>query len=110
MKITEDVRKYAAEHGLTDAEAIESGMQEKKEGIPREGRESLREWVAHASRVLVPVTDIRRGFKRSLTHLIDDYLPLATRWAIWDNRGLPAKRLATSATDGINSVRDSIGI
>jgi hypothetical protein len=29
VKITEDVRKYAAEHGLTDAEAIESGMQEK---------------------------------------------------------------------------------
>jgi hypothetical protein len=30
MKITEDVRKYAAEHGLTDAEAVESGMQEKR--------------------------------------------------------------------------------
>jgi phosphomethylpyrimidine synthase len=29
MRITEDVRKYAAERGLTDAEAIESGMQEK---------------------------------------------------------------------------------
>jgi hypothetical protein len=28
MKITEDVRKYAAEHGLTDAEAVESGMEE----------------------------------------------------------------------------------
>ncbi len=27
MKITEDVRKYAAAQGLTDAEAIESGMQ-----------------------------------------------------------------------------------
>jgi phosphomethylpyrimidine synthase len=30
MKITEDVRKYAAEHGLTSEEAIESGMQEKR--------------------------------------------------------------------------------
>jgi hypothetical protein len=29
MKIT-DVRKYAAERGLTDAKAIESGMQEKR--------------------------------------------------------------------------------
>jgi phosphomethylpyrimidine synthase len=29
MKITEDVRKYAAEHGLTNAEAIESGLKEK---------------------------------------------------------------------------------
>jgi hypothetical protein len=30
MKITEDVRKYAIERGLTDAEALESGMQEKR--------------------------------------------------------------------------------
>jgi predicted ABC-type ATPase len=58
----------------------------------------------------VPFPDIRRRFKRSLNHLIDDYLPLATRWAIWDNRGLPAKRLATSATDDVNSVRRLIGI
>ena len=58
----------------------------------------------------VPAADIRRRFTRSLTHLIDDHLPLATRWAIWDNRGLPAKRLATSATDDVNSVRQLIGI
>src|SRR5438128_12003731 len=58
----------------------------------------------------VPVPDIRRRFKRSLAHLLDDYLPLATRWAVWDNRGLPAKRLATSATDDVNSVRQLIGI
>jgi predicted ABC-type ATPase len=57
----------------------------------------------------VPVSDIRHRFKRSLIHLINDYLPLATRWAIWDNRGLPAKRLATSATDDVNSVRRLIG-
>ena len=29
MKITEDVRRYAAENGLTEPEALESGMQEK---------------------------------------------------------------------------------
>jgi hypothetical protein len=29
VKITEDVRKYAAEHGLTNAEAIESSLKEK---------------------------------------------------------------------------------
>jgi predicted ABC-type ATPase len=58
----------------------------------------------------VPVADIRRRFKRSLAHLFDDYLPLATRWAIWDNRGLPAKRLATSASDDVNSVRRLIGL
>jgi predicted ABC-type ATPase len=58
----------------------------------------------------VPVADIRRRFKRSLIHLIDDYLPLAQRWALWDNRGLPAKRLAISATDDIDSVRQLIGV
>ncbi len=58
----------------------------------------------------VPVADIHRRFKRSLTHLIDDYLPIATRWAIWDNRGLPAKPLAPSATDNVNSVRRLIAL
>jgi predicted ABC-type ATPase len=53
----------------------------------------------------VPLADIRRRFQRSLNHLICDYVPLATRWAIWDNRGLPAKRMATSATDDVNSMR-----
>jgi len=37
VKVTEDVRKYAAEHGLTDAEAIESGMQEKRKEWSRAG-------------------------------------------------------------------------
>ena len=54
--------------------------------------------------------NIRRRFKRSLDHLVDDYLPFATRWAIWDNRGLPAKRLATSATDDVKSVRRLLGV
>ncbi len=56
----------------------------------------------------VPVADIRRRFDRSRIHLIDDYLPLATRWAIWDSRGSPAKRLATSAAGDIESVRQLI--
>ncbi len=30
MKITEDVRKYAAEQGIADSEALESGMEEKR--------------------------------------------------------------------------------
>ncbi len=56
----------------------------------------------------VPAVDIRRRFYRSLRHLLDDYLPLATRWAIWDSRGLPAKRLASSANHNIHSVRQLI--
>jgi len=39
MKITEDVRKYAAEHGLTSEEAIESGMQEKRKEFVESGAE-----------------------------------------------------------------------
>jgi len=58
----------------------------------------------------VPVSDIRRRFKRSLVHLLDDYLPLATRWVVWDSRGLPAKRLAISSRHDIESVRKLIGV
>lgn len=54
--------------------------------------------------------DVRRRFKGSLSHLIEDYIPPATRWAISDNRALRAKRLATSATDDVNSVRRLIGL
>jgi phosphomethylpyrimidine synthase len=39
MKITEDVRKYAAEHGLTDAEAIERGLKEKSHEFVEQGSE-----------------------------------------------------------------------
>jgi len=58
----------------------------------------------------VPTADIRRRFNRSLVHLIEDYLPLSTRWTIWDSRGLPAKRLANSPTHDIEAVRKLIGV
>lgn len=58
----------------------------------------------------VPAADIRRRFRRSLNHLVKDYLPLATRWAVWDSRGLPAKRLAISGMDDIQSVRTLLGL
>ena len=52
--------------------------------------------------------DIRRRFKRSLEHLLADYLPLANRWIVWDSRVLPAKRLAISGINDIESVRQLI--
>ncbi len=58
----------------------------------------------------VPVADIHRRFKRSLVHLIEDYLPLTRRWTIWDSRGLLAKRLAISSTHDIEAVRKLIGV
>ncbi len=39
MKITEDVRKYAAEQGLAESEALESGMQEKRKEFVQQGLE-----------------------------------------------------------------------
>ncbi|MCP5522829.1 MAG: AAA family ATPase [Verrucomicrobiales bacterium] len=57
----------------------------------------------------VPVSDIRRRFWRSLHHLLDDYLPLATRWAVWDSRGLLVKRLAISSVHVIADVQTLLG-
>lgn len=58
----------------------------------------------------VPAPDIRRRFQRSLANLFDEYLPLATRWAIWDSRSLPAKRLAMSPSDDVTSARKRMGL
>ena len=39
MKITEDVRKYAAEQGLAEAEVLESGMKGKRREFLKKGAE-----------------------------------------------------------------------
>ena len=39
MRITEDVRKYAAEHGLSETERIELGMEEKGKEFLTKGAE-----------------------------------------------------------------------
>nr|MBA3833851.1 phosphomethylpyrimidine synthase ThiC [Chthoniobacterales bacterium] len=39
MKITEDVRKYAAEQGIAEEAALESGMQEKRKEFAEQGAE-----------------------------------------------------------------------
>jgi phosphomethylpyrimidine synthase len=39
MRITEDVRKYAAEHGLTEEAAIEKGLQQKAKEFTKSGAE-----------------------------------------------------------------------
>ena len=39
MRITDDIRKYAAEHNLTDIEAIEAGMEEKSKEFAKQGGE-----------------------------------------------------------------------
>ena len=39
VKITEDVRKFAAEHGLTNAEAIQKGLEQKATEFAKSGAE-----------------------------------------------------------------------
>jgi phosphomethylpyrimidine synthase len=39
MKITEDVRKYAAEQGLAEAEALKKGLAEKSKEFVEKGAE-----------------------------------------------------------------------
>ncbi|MBW0088604.1 phosphomethylpyrimidine synthase ThiC [Pseudonocardia sp. KRD-184] len=48
MKITQDVRDYAEEHGLTSVEAIEAGMDEKST-----------DFIEHGGRVYLPIADQR---------------------------------------------------
>jgi phosphomethylpyrimidine synthase len=47
MKITQDVREYAAQQGLDDAKALEAGMREKAEEFKKQGAEI---YVARVSR------------------------------------------------------------
>ena len=53
----------------------------------------------------VPVADIRRRFRRSLEHLVADYLPLADDWQVCDNSGSQAHVLATSRSHAIQDVK-----
>jgi phosphomethylpyrimidine synthase len=39
MKITEDVRRYAAEHGLTEEKALKKGLEEKAREFTEKGAE-----------------------------------------------------------------------
>ena len=39
MKITQDVREYAADLGIAEAEALEAGMQEKSQEFLEKGAE-----------------------------------------------------------------------
>ena len=53
----------------------------------------------------VPAADVRRRFSRSLVHLVEDYAPLADKWAVWDNQSSPPQLLATSETCSPQALR-----
>jgi len=46
----------------------------------------------------VPEDDVRRRFDRSRKHFMEDYLPLADDWGLWDNLTPPARQIADNST------------
>jgi predicted ABC-type ATPase len=46
----------------------------------------------------VPEADVRRRFARSRQHFLEDYLPLADEWTLWDNAQPPLQRVADNST------------
>lgn len=52
----------------------------------------------------VPETDIRRRFERSRKHFLEDYLPLADEWGLWDNNQPPPQLIADSVNHSIEQV------
>lgn len=56
----------------------------------------------------VPENDVRRRFDRSRKHLMEDYLPLADEWVLWDNSRPPHLRMADSGTHNIEQLQAMI--
>jgi predicted ABC-type ATPase len=56
----------------------------------------------------VPEDDIRRRFERSVRHFLEDYLPLADEWGLWDNAHVPARQIADNSSHTLQQVRDMI--
>jgi len=46
----------------------------------------------------VPDGDVSRRFERSTRHFLEDYLPLADEWTVWDNHAPPSVIIADSDT------------
>lgn len=52
----------------------------------------------------VPEDDIHRRYHRSRTHFLQDYLPLADEWGLWENVSPPAVQIADSATHSVEEL------
>ncbi|MCX6858397.1 MAG: zeta toxin family protein [Verrucomicrobia bacterium] len=52
----------------------------------------------------VPENDVRRRFDRSRKHFLEDYLPLADEWGLWDNQSPPPKQIADSKTHTLDQL------
>ncbi len=56
----------------------------------------------------VPEVDIRRRFDRSRKHFLEDYLPLADEWGLWENHAPPALQIADGATHSLEELKAMI--
>ena len=49
----------------------------------------------------VPAKDVARRYERSRRHFLNDYLPLADEWGVWNNEVPPPREIAGSGTHSI---------
>ena len=56
----------------------------------------------------VPEADVRRRFERSRRHWLEDYLPLADEWGVWDNQVPPPKQVSDSQTHTLDQLQDML--
>lgn len=56
----------------------------------------------------VPEDDVCRRFDRSRKHFLEDYLPLADEWVLWDNAKPPHLCLADSSTHDLEQLKAMI--
>jgi predicted ABC-type ATPase len=52
----------------------------------------------------VPEDDIRRRYERSLRHFLENYLPLADEWGLWNNQTPPPVQIADSKTHTLDQL------
>ena len=48
--------------------------------------------------------DVRRRFERSRRHWLEDYLPLADEWGVWDNQTPPPRQIADGQTHTLDQL------
>jgi predicted ABC-type ATPase len=53
----------------------------------------------------VPEDDVRRRFARSRQHFLEDYLPLADEWELWNNTAPPPQRVADVNSHSIEQLK-----
>lgn len=53
----------------------------------------------------VPEEDVRRRYERSVRHFVEDYLPLADEWVLWENYSPPAREIACNTTHTLEQIQ-----